>query len=97
MAVLQIWHFDEELLSRFNTLEYQRTGMFLFDDRLFLEILPIVNCFIVSWYVGQISLYLYLSPNEVFSDIMVLASPLRPPVDPDYMSTLFNLSLSNFI
>ena len=46
-----------------------------------------------------------ISPNEVFGDIMVLASPprpsLRPPVDPDDVNTLtrqiFNLSLSNFI
>ena len=41
-----------------------------------------------------------ISPNEVFGDIMVLASP-RPPVDPDDANTLtrqiFNLSLSNFI
>ena len=40
-----------------------------------------------------------ISPNEVFGDIMVLASP--PPVDPDDVNTLtrkiFNLSLSNFI
>ena len=28
------------------------------------------------------------SPNEVFGDIMVLASPLRPPVDPDDVNTL---------
>ena len=31
-----------------------------------------------------------ISPNEVFGDIMVLASPLppppRPPVDPDYVN-----------
>ena len=45
-----------------------------------------------------------ISPNEVFGDIMVLASPPRPrprpPVDPDYVNTLtrkiFNISLSNF-
>ena len=38
-----------------------------------------------------------ISPNEVFGDIMVLASPPRPPVDPDDVNTLtlnrFNLSL----
>ena len=28
----------------------------------------------------------YISPNEVFGDIMVLASP-RPPVDPDDVNT----------
>ena len=43
-----------------------------------------------------------ISPNEVFSDIMVLASPPpRPPVDPDDVNTLtrkiFNGSLSKFI
>ena len=50
---------------------------------------------------------LIISPNEVFGDIMVLASPPRPrphphpPVDSDDVNTLtrqlFNLSLSNFI
>ena len=45
-----------------------------------------------------------ISTNEVFGDIMVLASPPRrphPPVDPDDVNTLtrqiFNPSLSNFI
>ena len=42
-----------------------------------------------------------ISPNEVFGDIMVLASPPRPPVDPDDVNTLtrkiFNGSLSKFI
>ena len=43
-------------------------------------------------------LYLIISPNEVFgdimvyiteqSDIMVLASPPRPPVDPDNVNAL---------
>ena len=28
-----------------------------------------------------------ISPNEVFGDIMVLASPPRPPVDPDDVNT----------
>ena len=41
-----------------------------------------------------------ISPNEVFGDIMVLASP-PPPLDPDDVNTLtrniFILSLSNFI
>ena len=45
-----------------------------------------------------------ISPNEVFGDIMVLASPLPPrpplPVDPDDVNTLtrkiFNLSLFKF-
>ena len=35
--------------------------------------------------------YLIISPNEVFGDIMVLASPPprpRPPVDPDDANTL---------
>ena len=46
--------------------------------------------------------FVIISPNEVFGDIMVLASsPPRPPVDPDDANTLtrqiFNLSLSNFI
>ena len=51
---------------------------------------------------------LIISPNEVFGDIMVLASPPRPrprpprpPVDPDDVNTLtrqiLHLSLSNFI
>ena len=68
-------------------------------------------------HISQISnLYisiLFISLNEeVFSDIMVLASPPRPPrpprppVDPDEVNTLnskniqpnrLNLSLSNFI
>ena len=30
---------------------------------------------------------LIISPNEVFGDIMVLATP-RPPVDPDDVNTL---------
>ena len=29
-----------------------------------------------------------ISPNEVFGDIMVLASPPRPPVDPDDVNAL---------
>ena len=29
-----------------------------------------------------------ISPNEVFGDIMVLASPPHPPVDPDDVNTL---------
>ena len=36
-------------------------------------------------------LFLIISPNEVFGDIMVLASPLPPrppPVDPDDVNTL---------
>ena len=44
--------------------------------------------------------HMIISPNEVFGDIMVLASP-RPPVDPDDVNALarkiFNVSLSNFI
>ena len=42
---------------------------------------------------------LFISPNEVFGDIMVLASPPRPPVDPDDVDALtqFNGSLSKFI
>ena len=46
---------------------------------------------------------LVISPNEVFGDIMVLASPPRPclPVDPDDVNALtrqiFNGSLSKFI
>ena len=44
---------------------------------------------------------IFISPNEVFGDIMVLASsPPRPPVDPDNVNALtrkiFNVSLSNF-
>ena len=31
---------------------------------------------------------LIISPNEVFGDIMVLASLPRPPVDPDDVNTL---------
>ena len=44
-----------------------------------------------------------ISPNEVFGDIMVLASPPRPrpPVDPDDVNALtrkiFNGSLLKFI
>ena len=42
-----------------------------------------------------------ISPNEVFGDIMVSASPHPPPplIDPDDVNTrkIFNLSLSNFI
>ena len=46
--------------------------------------------------------YLIISPNEVFGDIMILASPLpRPPVDPDDINALtrkiLNASLSNFM
>ena len=47
--------------------------------------------------------WLIISPNEVFGDIMVLASllPRPPPLDPDDVNTItrkiFNLSLSNFI
>ena len=49
---------------------------------------------------GQVS-WLIISPNEVFGDIMVLASPPRPPVDPDNVNALtrkiFNGSLSKSI
>ena len=44
--------------------------------------------------------HLIISQNEVFGDIMVLASPpLRPPKDPDDVNTpkIFYWSLSNFI
>ena len=41
-----------------------------------------------------------ISPNEVSGDIMVLASPPSPPVDPDDVNALtrkiFNGSLSKF-
>ena len=57
---------------------------------------------------GQYGVYyldnrIIILPNEVFGDIMVLASPppSPPPVDPENVNTLtpkiFNLSLSNFI
>ena len=53
---------------------------------------------------GQFSVArkLIISPNEVFGDIMVLASPpCPPPVDPDDVNALtrkiFNGSLSKFI
>ena len=43
---------------------------------------------------------LFISLNKVFGDIMVLASPPRPPVDPDDVNTLtqkiFNLTLFFF-
>ena len=43
--------------------------------------------------------FIIISPNEVFGDIMVLASP--PPVDPDDVNALtrkiLNGSLSKFI
>ena len=32
--------------------------------------------------------YIIISPNEVFGDIIVLASPPRPPVDPDVVNAL---------
>ena len=48
---------------------------------------------------NRLQLYLIMSPNEVFGDIMVLASP--PPVDPDDVNALarkiFNGPLSKFI
>ena len=51
--------------------------------------------------VFMFSYFVIILLNEVFGDIMVLASPPRPPVDPDDVNTLtqkiFNLSLSNFI
>ena len=41
-----------------------------------------------SNFITYIIIYrIIISPNEVFSDIMVLASP-RPPVDPDDVNTL---------
>ena len=56
-----------------------------------------VSCMHYVWGKGNCTII--ISPNEVFGDIMVLASPL--PVDPDDVNTLtrkiFNLSLSNFI
>ena len=49
----------------------------------------------------DLELDLIISPNEVFGDIMVLASPPRPPIDPDDVNALtqkiFNGSLSKFI
>ena len=49
----------------------------------------------------DIIMIIIISPNEVFGDIMVLASPPRPPVDPDDVNILtgkiFNGSLSKFI
>ena len=49
----------------------------------------------------DLELDLIISPNEVFDDIMVLASPPRPPIDPDDVNALtqkiFNGSLSKFI
>ena len=56
---------------------------------------------IIAMSVFMQEFMIFISPNEVFGDIMVLASPPRPPVDPDNVNTLtrqiFNLSLSNFI
>ena len=59
---------------------------------------------------SQVYTYIIISPNEVFGDIMVLASPPRPRphprppsprVDPSDVNTLtrtiFNPSLSNII
>ena len=34
-----------------------------------------------------------ISLNEVFGDIMVLALPLRPPVDPNDINALFQPNL----
>ena len=52
-----------------------------------------------SAYIKVHKIYLIISPNEVFGDIMVLASP--SPVDPDDVNALtrkiFNGSLSKFI
>ena len=56
-------------------------------------------------YTNQCTVGVIISSNEVFGDIMVLASPPPPrlPVDPDDVNTLtkkiqkFNLFLSNFI
>ena len=61
----------------------------------------------LEWYLclyisqkSHLSPVIIISPNEVFGDIMVLASP-RPPADPDDVDALnrkiFNGSLSKFI
>ena len=46
-------------------------------------------------------MWIIISPNEVFGDIIVLASPPRPPVDPDDVNALtrkiFNESLLNYM
>ena len=68
-----------------------------------MHVAPYHNFNIVLPLNNNLSLGIIISPNEVFGDIMVLASPPRPrpPVDPDDMNTLtrqiFNLSLSNFM
>ena len=59
-------------------------------------------CMPVYQVSGLYPISFIISPNEVFGDIMVLASPPpRPPVDPDDVNALirkiFNVSLSNFI
>ena len=50
---------------------------------------------------GARNCFMIMSPNEVFGDIMVLASPPRPPVDPYDVNALtkniVNESLSMFI
>ena len=55
--------------------------------------------FNVFCFVMHVHVHVIISPNEVFGDIMVLAS--RPPVDPDDVKALsqkvFNRSLSNLI
>ena len=62
-------------------------------------VLDYIFCIINLWFIEVSEI---ISPNEVFGDIMVLASPLPPPpVDHDDVNTpikkIFNLSLSNFI
>ena len=76
-------------------------------DRNYSVCITIDYC--VHVYKESSSVCFIISPNEVFGDIMVLASPpppprpppRPPPVDPDDVNTLtrkiFNLSLSNFI
>ena len=41
-----------------------------------------------SPYTRVLLYMIIIAPNEVFGDIMVLASPPRPPVDPDDANTL---------
>ena len=60
---------------------------------------------VICWSIRKHFIPIYpsviISPNEVFGDIMVLASRPPPPIDPDDVNALtlnlFNGSLSNFI
>ena len=83
---------EKKLLSAFGLVT-------LFMGTAFIYATFVVGKSLYNVYI--MSKHLIISPNELVGDIMVLASPPRPPVDPDDVNALtrkiFDGSLSNFM